>query len=150
MLDYFCSAVIFYLVFLWLVFSFYFQCFFVKLGFRVRFKESFIGFILLEFQFFISSVLYIIYMNSEIMLPGELSIISLLNVFYSFYKPFTRIFSDNNYDKYIGIAEMIFSMLLPIVLFYIGKLLKKDCRKKVRILIFRTFYFIIQQMKYQP
>ncbi len=69
-------------------------------------------------------------MNSEIMLPGELSIISLLNVFYSFYKPFTRIFSDNNYDKYIGIADMIFSMLLPIVLFYIGKLLKKIAEKK--------------------
>ncbi len=111
-------------------FFFLFSVLFVKLGFRVRFKESLIGFILLEFQFFISSVSYIIYMNSEIMLPGELSIISLLNVFYSFYKPFTRIFSDNNYDKYIGIADMIFSMLLPIVLFYIGKLLKKIAEKK--------------------
>lgn len=76
------------------------------------------------------------------MLPGELSIISLLNVFYSFYKPFTRIFSDNNYDKYIGIAEMIFSMLLPIVLFYIGKLLKKIAEKSTDFNIpYFLFYY---------
>lgn len=107
-----------------------FTVLFVKLGFRSRFKECFIGLILLEFQFLISSVLYMIYMNGEIMLPSELSVVSLLNVFYSFYKPFTRIFTDDHYNKYLGIADVIFSMLLPIVLFYIGKLLKKISENK--------------------
>lgn len=102
-----------------------FSVLFVKLGVRANFKQCFIGLILLGFQFFISSVLYMHYMNEEIMLPSELSVISLLNVFYSFYKPFTRIFTDDNYHKYIGIADMFFSMQLPFTLFYAGRLLKR-------------------------
>lgn len=101
-----------------------FSVLYIKLGYSKRIKDIYIGLIMFELQMLVFPVLYMIYMIGEMVLISELSILSLGNVIYSFYKPFTRIFTTDNYNLPVGIADLILSMLLPIALFYTGRLIK--------------------------
>ena len=88
---------------------------------------------------------YMIYMLDSDMLPEALSLLTLGNIMYGDFKPITKLISDVHYNAVVCIPDLLLSLTLPVLLLYIGYLIKKKPR-----IVPRFNERLIRQWKNQP
>ena len=102
--------------------------------------------ILFELKLIAYPVWYMIYMVDDFVLPSPLSVLTLGNIMYGDLKPITKLISDVNYNAVICIPDLMLSLILPVLSFYIGFLIKKKPRRFPRFFL----YMFIRQVKNLP
>ena len=97
---------------------------FIRLGYTEKIKNIRAGMVLFELKLLAYPIFYMAYMATSDELP-ILSPLSLGNIMYGELKPITHMISNVNYNALICLPDLLLSLILPIVSFYIGSLVKQ-------------------------